>query len=98
VQNRSAELRKLVQGLRGDWSRLRRDDWSSVEDRDPDPVLRVQQSALYEVRQALHLAETGSYGTCVDCDDPIAMKRLKACPTSIRCIKCQERFEASTAA
>lgn len=30
---------------------------------------------------------------CADCDDPIGEARLRACPDTSRCIRCQEKAE-----
>ena len=35
----------------------------------------------------------GSYGICADCGDDIGLQRLRAYPTAMRCIKCQEVHE-----
>lgn len=32
----------------------------------------------------------GTYGICIDCDEPIPYARLAAYPTAKRCIRCQE--------
>lgn len=32
----------------------------------------------------------GTYGSCIDCDEPIPYARLAAYPTAKRCIRCQE--------
>ncbi|MHC5001875.1 MAG: TraR/DksA family transcriptional regulator [Planctomycetota bacterium] len=98
MKNRSIELRKLVRSLRGEFSRLHREHLHEYDDHDIERVLRVQQVALYEVKQALQLADQGAYGTCIGCDREIPLARLRARPASIRCIGCQERLEASTAA
>ena len=38
------------------------------------------------------LAE-GGYGVCIDCGNDIGFERLKASPSALRCIQCQERHE-----
>ena len=35
----------------------------------------------------------GEYGVCADCGSDIGFDRLKAAPTAVRCIQCQERHE-----
>lgn len=35
----------------------------------------------------------GTYGTCIDCGQPIGRKRLEAYPTAKRCIEDQQRRE-----
>ena len=39
--------------------------------------------------------DAGSYGECADCGKDIDAKRLLAQPTALRCIACQEKFEAA---
>jgi len=35
----------------------------------------------------------GGYGVCADCGSDIGYERLKAFPSALRCIQCQERHE-----
>ena len=35
----------------------------------------------------------GSYGACIDCDEPIDDGRLKVQPAALRCLDCQELLE-----
>ncbi|MEO7649050.1 MAG: TraR/DksA C4-type zinc finger protein [Bryobacteraceae bacterium] len=45
---------------------------------------------LRQVQEALDRLQTGDFGTCVRCDQPIAEKRLQALPWAKFCVKCQE--------
>ncbi len=61
-------------------------------------TLRIswQDAELDEYKRiirALEKMEDGSYGTCVDCNEPISEKRLKSYPNAARCLSCQEAFE-----
>ncbi|MGI9186661.1 MAG: TraR/DksA family transcriptional regulator [Gaiellales bacterium] len=51
------------------------------------------QSSLDEVDEALKRITDGTYGSCVDCGQPIPDKRLEALPASARCIECQSKSE-----
>jgi DnaK suppressor protein len=42
------------------------------------------------VKEALGRLETGDYGTCLKCEEPIPAKRLRALPWARYCIPCQE--------
>jgi DnaK suppressor protein len=42
------------------------------------------------VEEALDRLETGDYGTCLACEEPIPEKRLRALPWARYCIPCQE--------
>ena len=48
-----------------------------------------QQLRLGQVRQALSAVESGDYGLCRSCDEPIAFRRLRARPESPLCLRCQ---------
>jgi DnaK suppressor protein len=42
------------------------------------------------VETAISLLETGEYGICQDCGEPINPKRLEAIPWTTLCVRCQE--------
>src|SRR4051812_19576019 len=57
------------------------------------------------VNEALKRIDSGEYGTCSECEEPISERRLNAIPWAKFCIKCQEKadqqadaFELSEAA
>jgi RNA polymerase-binding transcription factor DksA len=35
----------------------------------------------------------GGYGECIDCGNDIGYERLKAFPSALRCVQCQDRHE-----
>jgi RNA polymerase-binding transcription factor DksA len=45
---------------------------------------------LAQVRAALERIESGTYGLCTDCADPIHEARLAARPFALRCVTCQQ--------
>ncbi|TAM86791.1 MAG: TraR/DksA family transcriptional regulator [Candidimonas sp.] len=49
---------------------------------------------LQQVQAALSRLDSGVYGNCVDCGEPIAFERLRVQPAAERCTVCQEAFEA----
>jgi RNA polymerase-binding transcription factor DksA len=49
-----------------------------------------ESKMLREVRTALTRIEYGSYGICLNCDEDIGTKRLRAVPWTSLCIACQE--------
>lgn len=53
---------------------------------------------LTQVEAALAAMSEGSYGTCVDCGEPIAARRLEAIPWAVHCIRCQERADRRASA
>jgi DnaK suppressor protein len=48
---------------------------------------------LTDVDAALVRIREGTYGDCIDCEEPIAPARLKAYPAARRCIECQGALE-----
>ena len=47
---------------------------------------------LREIEEALSRMDDGDYGTCMECDDPISVKRLQAVPWALYCVTCQEEL------
>jgi len=50
-------------------------------------------SRLREVENALRRIDRGSYGLCAECGEKIDPARLKALPSAIHCMKCQEHIQ-----
>lgn len=48
---------------------------------------------LHRVGDAVERLRDGSYGSCVDCDRPIELARLRAVPWAERCAEDQSRYE-----
>lgn len=55
--------------------------------------LERESVQLREVRGALRRLQAGTFGTCVDCEEKIGMKRLSALPWSALCLACREASE-----
>ncbi len=55
-------------------------------------VERLNREAflLRQVAYALERIATGEYGICLECEEPIAAKRLAALPWAALCLSCQE--------
>lgn len=96
------QLETRLAELEGRLARLERD---LAEPADPDSSDRaIQQeddagleaesavvsSDIASVRRALQRIETGTYGDCVRCGQPIAEGRLAARPEAALCITCAE--------
>ena len=75
------ELTDQIQGMAG------RDETAIMLDRF--------SSMLDNVERSLQAISDGSYGLCAMCEEPIAVKRLKAIPWAVHCVGCQEQFEAA---
>jgi DnaK suppressor protein len=58
-----------------------------------DMAIRIvdrETTLLREVEAALHRVNDGSFGTCLDCESAISVKRLVALPWASRCIRCED--------
>ena len=54
----------------------------------------MDYAALRLVNAAIERINTGEYGICAQCEEPISEKRLKAIPWAIYCVHCQDRVQA----
>ncbi len=52
-----------------------------------------ERQLLSKIDEALSRIEEGSFGTCVECEEPIEPRRLEARPVSTLCIACKEKEE-----
>jgi len=83
-------------------------DMTDHNDNYPDPTdrasaesdrsfeLRIrdrERKLLNKIKEAIERIENGSYGTCDDCGDEIAVERLDARPVTTYCIDCKTRQE-----
>ena len=63
-------------------------------DREIDYTLEENsEHVLGEIEGALARIEQGTYGTCVNCERPIAEERLAALPWATHCIDCKRLEE-----
>jgi RNA polymerase-binding transcription factor DksA len=69
---------------------LRNREDASVE-RTPDALDDIEP--LLHVKAALDRVAAGTYGACLQCDEPIGIRRLAALPHAAFCIACQEDAE-----
>ncbi len=65
--------------------RLLSDLGGAQEQRDLDEMAQVEA--------ALQRLDTGTYGDCADCGEPISLQRLLAQPAAQRCAPCQAACE-----
>lgn len=71
------------------------DDLQSVVERER-VITEIDHSSrlLQDVKAALSRIETGDYGFCQRCEEPISPARLNAVPWTPFCIHCQEEEDA----
>ena len=98
----------LLAELREDAARVREQPYSEHAGSAPDTGDESVATLIADLEQAdvtrdldefrsLESAKSriagGEYGTCSDCGGDIGFARLKATPSALRCIDCQERYE-----
>ena len=76
----------------GDLSQQHHEEWIFLNRNTIDMKL------LREISGALHRIDGGTYGICMECEEPISSKRLDAVPWARYCVSCQERIAARIAA
>jgi DnaK suppressor protein len=49
---------------------------------------------IAKIKKSLQAIDEGTYGICEECEEPIAIARLKARPVTNYCIDCKTKQEA----
>lgn len=72
------------------------DDDAAAETQRQADVAHLARTAtlLDEIDAALARIDAGDYGLCVDCEEPIDLRRLQAYPAATRCARCQQQAES----
>jgi DnaK suppressor protein len=68
----------------GDLSQQHHEEWIFLNRNTIDMKL------LREITDALRRMDRGTYGVCLECEEPISAKRLDAVPWARYCVTCQE--------
>jgi len=82
-------------GVKGSYDTVRDETGTNFEDNatetdefvSNDAVRQTLEDALNKVYEALAKIESGTYGSCEVCHEPIATERLKVYPAATTCIK-----------
>ena len=71
------------------------DDDAAAETQRQADVAHLARSAtaLHDIDSALARIDDGDYGLCIDCEEPIDLRRLQAHPAALRCARCQQQYE-----
>lgn len=70
------------------------DTASELSDNDREiALLEAADDQRAQIRSALARMDDGTYGTCVDCGQPISDTRLSVRPEAARCVECQAKAE-----
>ena len=56
-------------------------------------LLQLRTETLARIDAALARLDNGRYGFCLECEDAIAVRRLRALPFAVRCQSCEEARE-----
>ena len=88
-----ADLNGRVDRIEDEQAQALDDDFAeqAVAREDDEALDAVERSALAEIAQlraALARLDSGTYGLCVTCGEPIAPARLRALPATAQCIRC----------
>ena len=90
----SASSRGLTDSIRIQQRADPVDMTQEAAERDLAVQILDRESALARrLRSAMERVDDGSYGVCMECEDEIDPKRLKAMPWAEFCIHCQERAD-----
>ncbi len=58
-------------------------------------LLAMRANTLSGIDGAIARLDAGKYGSCFECDGPIAVRRLRALPFAVRCRSCEEEREVA---
>ena len=61
-------------------------------------TMEREAKILMQIGTALKRIEDGEFGICLECEEPISLKRLAAVPWAAYCLHCQEMHDAEEAA
>jgi DnaK suppressor protein len=54
----------------------------------------LERETLRQIDAALERLESGEYGLCIECGEPISARRLAAIPWASRCTRCEEQMSS----
>jgi DnaK suppressor protein len=81
----------IIEGNGDEFDRMHRATERDLAVRTLEALSSHRRAAL----AALRRIEEGTYGICVECEDPISSRRLAALPAAALCIRCQEARDCS---
>lgn len=103
IETRIAELRKASDASREDrvpveLDQTRQGRLSRMDAMQGQAMAQASEARrsrqIVRLRGALSRLEQGMFGTCLECDEPIAAARLHADPAAELCIECADAKES----
>jgi DnaK suppressor protein len=99
LERKRVDLLTRLEQLRQDLRRPNNPDFAEqATERENDEVLDALDGAgrveLAAIGRALARIESGDYGSCAGCGEPIPIKRLEVLPYSVYCVNCADRQAA----
>ena len=96
-QELSGNLEDTKFDTRAKMGRVAEDDQAQISHEEFISLQRnsMDYQALRLVNAAIERLNSGDYGVCASCDEPISEKRLKAIPWAKYCVTCQDRVHAN---
>lgn len=96
LEEKLVELNARAEEIDHDLSETPDRNWSeNAQEHENDEVLEevgaVTVDEIQHIKMALAKIEAGTYGTCAQCDEKIAIKRLEALPYAVTCISCASK-------
>lgn len=88
-ETRFDTLAKMGRVAEDDQAQMSHEEFISVQRNSMD------YQSLRMVNAAIERVNSGDYGVCASCDEPISEKRLKAIPWAKYCVVCQDRVQAN---
>jgi DnaK suppressor protein len=94
IAEAEAQIAALLQGAGEEGGEDAADTGAKAFEREHEMSLAAShREILGQVERALRSIETGSYGQCESCGNPIGKARLQAFPRATLCLACKQRQE-----
>jgi len=103
LESKRKQLTAEVQGMMRDVRAAGRADDRAADEQDVSEsyqrsdvdlaVVQMKAETLARMDAALKRLDAGTYGRCVECEEPIAFERLRALPFALRCTTCEQSRE-----
>ena len=93
LEARLAQLEYAVHRIEDELDEPMPKDWEDrASERQGDEMLmslgRAEVLEIEQIRAALHRMEASTYGICLECGDPIELRRLDLLPAAATCAGC----------